>query len=116
MDATLTAAPPSTQDLAQARDPDMSQTQKGNQWPFGMKLHIGTDPRGVVHTAVATTTSVHGSQVLEGCLHGVERAIHGDCTRRGVRWRVAKKAQRSQSLSDQRSDVQSPAQRGTCSR
>ena len=76
-----------------------------------MKMHIGTDPRGVVHTAVATTASVHDSQVLEDCLHGEERAIYGDrayadasrrrsYTRRGVRWRVAKKAQRGQSLSD----------------
>ena len=111
VDATLIAAPPSTKNQAQARDPDMSQTKKGNQWYFGMKMHIGTDPRGVVHTAVATTASVHDSQVLEDCLHGEERAIYGDrayadasrrrsYTRRGVRWRVAKKAQRGQSLSD----------------
>ena len=64
-----------------------------------------------MHTAVATTASVHDSQVLEDCLHGGERAIYGDrayadasrrrrYTRRGVRWRVAKKAQRGQSLSD----------------
>ncbi len=111
VDATLIAAPPSTKNQAKARDPDMSQTQKGNQWYFGMKMHIGTDPRGVVHTAVATTASVHDSQVLEDCLHGEERAIYGDrayadasrhrrYARRGVRWRVAKKAQRGQSLSD----------------
>lgn len=111
VDATLIAAPPSTKNQAQARDPEMSQTRKGNQWYFGMKMHIGTDPRGIVHTAVATTASVHDSQVLEDCLHGGERAIYGDrayadasrrrrYTRRGVRWRVAKKAQRGQSLSD----------------
>ena len=46
VDATLIAAPPSTKNQAQARDPEMSQTRKGNQWYFGMKMHIGTDPAG----------------------------------------------------------------------
>ena len=35
VDATLIAAPPSTKNQAQARDPDMSQTKKGNQWYTG---------------------------------------------------------------------------------
>lgn len=111
VDATLIAAPPSTKNQDQARDPEMSQTKKGNQWYFGMKMHIGTDARGVVHTAVATTAAVHDSQVLDDCLHGAERAVYGDKayadeekrwhhTRRGVRWRVAKKAKRGQALSE----------------
>ncbi len=29
----------------QARDPEMHQTRKGQQWYFGMKLHIGVDGR-----------------------------------------------------------------------
>ena len=37
-------------------------------------MHIGTDSHGIVHTAEATTGSVNGSQVLEDCLHGAERA------------------------------------------
>jgi transposase, IS5 family len=111
VDATLIAAPPSTKNQDQARDPEMSQTKKGNQWYFGMKMHIGTDQHGVVHTAVATTAAVHDSQVMDDCLHGAERAVYGDkayasearrqrCARHKVRWRVAKKAKPGQVLSD----------------
>jgi IS5 family transposase len=28
-----------------ARDPEMHQTKKGNQWYFGMKAHVGVDSR-----------------------------------------------------------------------
>ena len=32
------------------RDPEMHQTKKGNEWHFGMKLHIGVDAdTGLVH-------------------------------------------------------------------
>ena len=37
VDATLIAAPSSTKNSKGERDPDMHQTQKGNQWYFGMK-------------------------------------------------------------------------------
>jgi IS5 family transposase len=52
MDATLIAASPSTKNTDGKRDPEMSQSKKGNQWSFGMKAHIGVDARsGLVHTA-----------------------------------------------------------------
>jgi len=50
VDATIIAAPSSTKNAAQARDPEMRQTKKGNTWYFGMKVHVGTDPRGLVHS------------------------------------------------------------------
>ena len=50
VDATIIAAPSSTKNAAQARDPEMKQTRKGNTWHFGMKLHVGTDLRGRVHS------------------------------------------------------------------
>ena len=37
VDATLIAAPPSTKNRDRARDPDVHQANKGNQWHFGMK-------------------------------------------------------------------------------
>ena len=43
VDATIIAAPPSTKNKSKARDPEMHQTKKGNQWHFGMKAHIGVD-------------------------------------------------------------------------
>ena len=54
----------------------MRQTKKGNQWHFGMKLHIGTDTGGGVHTVVVTDASVHDSCVMEDLLHGDERVIY----------------------------------------
>ena len=45
VDATIINAPSSTKNADQARDPDMHQTKKGNQWYFGMKAHIGVDSR-----------------------------------------------------------------------
>jgi hypothetical protein len=54
VDATIIHAPSSTKNAAQARDPEMHQTRKGNQWYFGMKLHVGTDLRGLVHHLTAT--------------------------------------------------------------
>jgi IS5 family transposase len=45
VDATIIAAPPSTKNAAQERDPEMKQTRKGKQWRFGMKVHVGTDRR-----------------------------------------------------------------------
>ena len=44
----------------QARDPEMHQVKKGNQWYFGMKAHIGVDAAtGLVHS-VATTAAQRG--------------------------------------------------------
>jgi len=43
VDATLIAAPSSTKNKDNSRDPEMSSTKKGHQWHFGMKAHIGVD-------------------------------------------------------------------------
>lgn len=40
VDATVIAAPSSTKNAEDKRDPQMHQTRKGNQWYFGMKAHI----------------------------------------------------------------------------
>jgi IS5 family transposase len=39
VDATIINAPSSTKNADKARDPEMHQTKKGNQWYFGMKGH-----------------------------------------------------------------------------
>lgn len=41
VDATIIAAPSSTKNATDSRDPEMKQTKKGNNWHFGMKVHIG---------------------------------------------------------------------------
>ncbi len=43
VDAALIAAPSSTKNVEKKHDPDMHQTRKGQQWYFGIKLHIGVD-------------------------------------------------------------------------
>ena len=84
VDATLIAAPPSTKNQEQSRDPEMHQSKKGNQWYFGMKLHIGADSRsGLVHSASVTSGNVHDSQELPNLLHGQETRLYGDSAYRG---------------------------------
>jgi transposase, IS5 family len=45
VDAAIIHAPSLTKNAGRVRDPDMSQTRKGNQWYFGMKAHIGVDSK-----------------------------------------------------------------------
>jgi len=84
VDATLIAAPSSTKNEQQERDPQMQQTKKGNQWYFGMKVHIGVDSQsGLVHSASVTAANVHDSQELPNLLHGQETRLYGDSAYRG---------------------------------
>ena len=78
VDATIIAAPSSTKNAAQARDPEMKQTRKGNAWHFGMKLHVGTDPKGRVHSLTATHAGAADITQLPQLLHGDERVLYGD--------------------------------------
>jgi IS5 family transposase len=79
VDATIIAAPSSTKNQDKARDPEMHQTKKGNQWYFGMKVHIGVDSKsGLVHSASVTPANVHDSQQLDQLLTGEENRLYGD--------------------------------------
>jgi IS5 family transposase len=78
VDATIIAAPSSTKNASATRDPEMKQTRKGRNWHFGMKLHIGADKRGIVHTIRATAASVADITQLPDLLHGQEREVFGD--------------------------------------
>lgn len=78
VDATLIEAPPSTKNQEKARDPEMKQTRKGNAWHFGMKLHVGTDLRGRVHSVTATHAAASDIGELPNLLHGEEAAVYGD--------------------------------------
>jgi IS5 family transposase len=42
VDATIINAPSLTKNSAEARDPEMRQTKKDNQWYFGMKRISGS--------------------------------------------------------------------------
>ena len=85
VDATLIAAPSSTKNKDKARDPEMHSSQKGNQWYFGMKAHIGVDAdSGLVHTVRGTSGNV--ADVTEGnsLLHGEETEVFGDAGYQGA--------------------------------
>jgi IS5 family transposase len=78
VDATIIAAPSSTKNAAEARDPEMRQTKKGQQWHFGMKVHVGTDPRGLVHHLTGTDAATADITQLPALLHGQEDDLFGD--------------------------------------
>ena len=79
VDATIIGAPSSTKNADKARDPEMHQTRKGQQWYFGMKLHIGVDSvTGLAHSAVVTAANVHDKHPLPELLHGTEERVYGD--------------------------------------
>ncbi|MBB5405348.1 IS5 family transposase [Paraburkholderia atlantica] len=69
--ATLIPAPSSTKNSSGTRDPEMRQTQKSDNWRFGMKAHIGVDAKsGLLHTVVGTTGNVHDITEAHALLHG----------------------------------------------
>ncbi len=85
VDASIISAPSSTRNRARARDPEMHQTRKGNQWYFGMKLHIGVDSEsGIVHSLHTTAANVSDITAVPDLLHGNERLVCGDAGYQGI--------------------------------
>lgn len=92
VDATIIAAPPSTKNRDKARDPEMHQAKKGNEWHFGMKAHIGVDlESGLVHTLVGTAANVSDVTQAHALLHGDETDVLGDSGYQGVQKREENK-------------------------
>ena len=85
VDASIIAAPSSTKNRSKERDPEMHQTKKGNEWHFGMKVHIGVDSEtGVVHSVSTTPANVHDVTETPRLLHGGETQVWGDAGYQGV--------------------------------
>jgi transposase, IS5 family len=87
----------------------MKQTRKGNQWYFGMKVHVGTDPQGLVHSLTTTDAAQADIQQLPELLHAEETALYGDkaywsetdrqaAEAAGVRYRVNRRGTRARPL------------------
>jgi IS5 family transposase len=111
VDATLIAAPPSVKNKDKKRDPEMHQTRKGNQWHFGMKLHIGTDSTtGLIHSASVTAANVHDSHQVPNLLHGEETRFYGDSAYRGKaqRKRLREIAPRARDFTNKRAYRNTP--------
>lgn len=110
VDATVIHAPSSTKNASGTRDPEMRQGKKGKTWYFGMKVHVGTDPKGVVHSLATTDAAQADIQQLPDLLHGEERVLYGDqaywseadrraCEQAGTRYRVNRRPTPHQPLS-----------------
>ena len=103
VDATIIGAPSSTKNADKARDPDMHQTRKGQQWYFGMKLHIGVDSQtGLTHSAVVTAANVHDKHALTDLLHGNEQRVYGDSAYASQKALIASKAPNAKDFTNQR--------------
>ena len=88
VDATIINAPSSTKNAQKARDPEMQQTKKGNEWRFGMKCHIGVDAgSGLVHTMTVTAANEHDITETAKLLHEDDRVVYGDSGYLGVQKR-----------------------------
>jgi len=99
VDATIIHAPSSTKNETGTRDPEMKQGRKGKTWHFGMKVHTGTDKRGLTHSVRVTDAGQADIKQMPDLLHGEESEVYGDQAywkesdrqdfeRAGVRYRV----------------------------
>ena len=88
VDATIINAPSSTKNAQKARDPEMHQTKKGNEWRFGMKCYIGVDAgSGPVHTMTITAANEHDITETAKLLREDDRVVYGDSGYLGVQKR-----------------------------
>ena len=114
VDATLIAAPSSTQNAKQERDPEMHQTQKGNQGYFGLKAHIGADRDSKrVPTVVVPAANVADVTQTAERWHGQATQVHADAGYTGVEQRleiVALKRKIDWQIAGQRSVIQALAE------
>ena len=123
IDATIIAAPSSTKNASGARDPEMHQTRKGNQWYFGMKAHIGVDAgTGYTHKVTATAANVHDLDEAANLVRADDEVAYVDAGYQGaekrpeiaedehrskIEWRVAARKGVLKSMTDHDRDLES---------
>jgi IS5 family transposase len=87
----------------------MHQTRKGKNWYFGMKIHVGTSKRGLVHSLATGPANEADITRLDDLLHGEEDELYGDqaywsedhrlqCQHAGIRYRVNRRAKPGRKL------------------
>ncbi|WP_196156910.1 IS5 family transposase [Reinekea sp. G2M2-21] len=78
IDASTISALTSTKKTGQ-RDHEIHQTMKGNEWHFGMKMHIDVDDvLGLIHSLKTTSANLHDIVVSGQLLHGKEKRVSGE--------------------------------------
>jgi transposase, IS5 family len=102
VDATIIDAPSSTKNQDGERDPEMHQVKKGEQWYFGMKMHIGVDSQTkIIHTVQVSAANVADKDALPHLLHGRETRVWGDQAYRGQGDVLARVAPMARDLTNQ---------------
>jgi len=111
VDATIIQAATSTKNKDKKRDPDMHSARKGNQWYFGMKIHVGADvDSGAVHTVTTTSANVADIDELPKLLRDDDAVVFADAgytsdtykrgaKKVGLRWCVNDKRKPKKNLS-----------------
>jgi IS5 family transposase len=85
VDAAIIDAPSSTKNSAKSRDSEMKQTKKGNEWYFGMKVHVGADAgTGMAHTLTFTGANVHDVEEAHKLVRKDDEFAHGDAGYVGI--------------------------------
>src|SRR5574340_21631 len=112
VDATIVPAASSTKNKDKSRDPEMHQTKKGNQWYFGMKLHVGADvDSGAAHSVTVSAANTADISELPKLLRAEDQVIFGDAgyasdslkraaRKAGVFWGVALKSTAKHKLTE----------------
>src|SRR5208283_1835961 len=80
-----------------------SPARKGQQWYFGMKLHLGVDSKTkLIHSLATTAANVHDAKVLAALLHGDETRVYGDQAYRGQRAVIRERAPHAKDFTNRR--------------
>lgn len=74
VEASIISAPTSTKNESGQRDPEMHSVKKGNQWYFGMKVHIVVDDTlELIHSLETTSAEVNDIVMADELLYGEEQ-------------------------------------------
>jgi len=118
VDATIIQSSGSTKNKEKKRDQEMRSTRKGNQYYFGMKVHIGTDVNtNVIHSATVTSANEADITELPNLLRENDQVVFADAGytsdgyKRGARaigmsWKVndKRKPKKNMSVSQKKSN------------
>lgn len=95
VDAIIIAAPTPTKNAEGQRDPEMHQVKKGNEWHYGMKMHIDVDDRlGLIHSITTTPANEHDITQVDKLLHGEEQLVWDGASFKGIEKREEHKLRR----------------------
>ena len=103
VDATIIESSSSVKNADGKRDPEMHSVRKGNQWYFGMRVHVGADPvHGFVHSI--KTTAANGVEVNEApdLLREDDTVVYGDAGYCGLERYDTKGTERRYEINRQR--------------